>query len=181
MQLPPPPRGYVTVLRSLFRRRIAARRARRAARQAEYTRSFADLHARTFAAIADELEPLIVRGTVRIEAGDYEGELKVVPEAAGAFGFGFVVQQADEITFHPEVAGQSMTVGFWGQADEVVERVRSYVGAFVAGRVVVHLNDSGGARIAITLADGEEKLHAYNSCARDVEGNGWTRYEAAPY
>jgi hypothetical protein len=66
----------------------------------------------------------------------------------------------------------------------LVSQARSYLRAFVAGRVTFTLREGSSAgRVDVLFDDGTEAQHRYNMFVgfRVGRGAGWERYAASPY
>jgi hypothetical protein len=112
--------------------------------------------------------------------------MRLVPADPGALPAEFAAVQDDEVAIFvgPPARAYALTLElFGGPREELLERVRLYVRAIVAGRVEVSTDRLGGAaggQVRLLLEDGTRPRHLCNALV-PLRAPLWTRHRFASY
>jgi hypothetical protein len=136
------------------------------------------------AVLVAETKPLVDAGAAVLDADDHGWSLR--PRSPDACAVTVHVQSETEVSLFPTAPGtdRSPTLDLYDKdSAALVEAVRLYVRAFLAGSVELTLrNGSSNGRVRVSLPDARTRSHFYNVSGLLVgRGSGWETFRPAPY
>lgn len=152
--------------------------------------AYADLELALEALVRAEADQLVAARRAFVDVRDETGAggpsrvITVAPTRSSACPVTVCAQSDAEVSFFvgPPSNPQSLTVDLFDRnREELLDRVREYLAAVLAGGVEVETREgSSGGRVVFVLPDGERVAHFYNALRRP-RLRPWTVHRFQPY